>query len=176
MLFRSQLPKTIPLDPCRLLDGVRTPASGTVVRMNELQPRSKWTSLLYAPRAYTDLLTHPLMTPLASLAKVRIGLQSFAKMFYIIPRETQQRWGLEQRWLLPMALSPKDLGRPILTPETVVRHYVLACDRSKEQLAGTRLLRYIEHWERQVLNPRGLARPVIGVQNLPRVRDRKSTV
>ena len=33
------------------------------------------------------------MTPLASLAHVRIGLQSFAKMFYLVPRETQQRWG-----------------------------------------------------------------------------------
>ena len=143
--------------------------------MNELQPRQKWTSLLYAPRAYADLLTHPLMTPLGGLAKARIGLQSFAKMFYIVPRDVQQRWKLEQRWLLPMALSPKDFDRPLLSPETPVRHYVLACNRSREELAGSQTLNYVEYWERQVLNPRGLARPVIGVQNLPRVRKTRRT-
>jgi len=46
----------------------------------------------------------------------------------------------------------------------------VACRQEKSQLRGTQTLNYIEHWERQVLNPRGLARPVIGVQNLPRVR------
>ncbi|MDH3598666.1 MAG: N-6 DNA methylase [Candidatus Tectomicrobia bacterium] len=168
--LNGKLPKTIPADPGHLLKAKQTSVSGTVVRMNELQPRHKWTSLLYAPQAYKDLLTHPLMTTLDSLAKVRIGLQSFAKMFYIVPRDTQQRWELEQRWLLPLALSPKDFDRPMLSPETVVRQYVLACDRSKADLVGTRTLQYIDYWERQVLNPRGLARPVIGVQNLPRVR------
>jgi hypothetical protein len=140
------------------------------MRTNELQPRTKWTSLLYAPQVYRELLAHPLMTPLASLAHVRIGLQSFAKMFYIVAQETQQRWELEQRWLRPLILSPKDLDRPLLLPQTAVRHYILACAWSKEALVGTRMLQFIEHWERQVLNPRGLARPVIGVQNLPRVR------
>jgi hypothetical protein len=158
------------LDPCRLLTHDEIAVSGTVARMQDLQPQTKWTSLLYAPKAYADLLTHPLMTPLASLAQARIGLQSFAKMFYIVPRDTQQRWGLEQRWLLPMALSPKDFDAPLLAPDTDVRYYVVACRREKSQLRGTQTLNYIEHWERQVLNPRGLARPVIGVQNLPRVR------
>ncbi len=173
--LNGQLPKMVPADPCRLLSSTRTSASGTIMRMNELQPQSKWTSLLYAPRAYTELLTHPLMTSLATLAQVRIGLQSFAKMFYIVPRDTQQRWKLERRWLLPLILSPKDLDSPLLSPQTAVRHYVLACNGSKERLADTRTLRYIEHWERQVLNPRGLARPVMGVQNLPRVRKTRRT-
>jgi tRNA1(Val) A37 N6-methylase TrmN6 len=168
--LNGKLPQAIPADPCHLLKTKLGSISGTVVRMNELQPRHHWTPLLYAPQAYKDLLTHPLMTHLDSLAKVRIGLQSFAKMFYIVPRDTQQRWELEQRWLLPLALSPKDFDHPMLSPETVVRQYVLACDRSKADLAGTRTLQYIDYWERQVLNPRGLARPVIGVQNLPRVR------
>jgi len=168
--LNGRLPKTIPHDPCRLLTHDAVAVSGTVSRMQDLQPQAKWTSLLYAPKAYADLLTHPLMTPLSSLAQARIGLQSFAKMFYIVPRDTQQHWGLEQRWLLPMALSPKDFDAPLLAPNTAVRHYVVACHRDKAQLKGTRTLNYIEHWERQVLNPRGLARPVIGVQNLPRVR------
>ncbi len=173
--LNGRLPKAIPLDPCRLLNGTQTQVSGTIIRLNELQPDKPWTSFLYAPPAYHDLRQHPLMTPLASLVQVRIGLQSFAKMFYIVTRETQQRWELEYRWLRPLLLSPKDLETPLLAPETPVRHYVLACDWSKERLAGTRTLQYIQHWERQVLNPRGLARPVIGVQNLPRVRKTRRT-
>src|SRR4030095_14947855 len=112
---------------------------------------------------------HPGMTPLASLAKVRIGLQSFAKMFYIVPREMQERWEIERRWLLPFIMSPKDVDTPCLSPDTAIRPESLASDTSKRRLPDTNLLRYIQYWENQVLNPRGLARPVIGVQNLPRV-------
>ena len=115
------------------------------------------------------------MTPLASLAQVRIGLQSFAKMFYIVPRELQARWEIERQWLLPFMMSPKDVETPYLSPDTAIRHYILACDAPKAHMADTHLLRYIQYWENQVLNPRGLARPVIGVQNLPRVGKTRRT-
>jgi adenine-specific DNA-methyltransferase len=169
------MPKALPLDPCRLLAGAEAQASGTAVREEDLQPSQTWTPLLYAPPAYVELLHQPSMTPLASLAHVRIGLQSFAKMFYLVPRETQQRWGLERRWLRPLIMSPKDVDVPLLSAETPARHYVLACDWPKERLASTRVLRYIQYWETQVLNPRGRARPVVGVQNLPRVRKTRRT-
>jgi hypothetical protein len=168
--LNGRLPKGIPTDPCRLLSTTHQQISGTVMRMNELQPQTQWTPFLYAPRAYGDVRRHPLMTTLGALAQARIGLQSFAKMFYIVTRETQERWELEQRWLRPMIVSPKDVDTPALTAGTPVRHYVVACEQRPESLAGTHMLHYIRHWERQVLNPRGLARPVIGVQNLPRVR------
>ena len=173
--LNGRAPKALPLEPCRLLEHTATHASGTIVRMDELQPAQNWTPLLYAPAAYVELLKQPSMTPLASLAQVRIGLQSFAKMFYIVPRETQRKWALEHRWLRPMIMSPKDVAAPILTAETSVRHYVLACNWLKENLTGTCLLRYIQYWEAQVLNPRGRARPVIGVQNLPRLRKTRRT-
>ena len=173
--LNGRAPKALPLEPCRLLEHTATHASGTIVRMDELQPAQNWTPLLYAPAAYLELLKQPSMTPLASLAQVRIGLQSFAKMFYIVPRETQRKWALEHRWLRPMIMSPKDVAAPILTAETSVRHYVLACNWLKEDLTGTCLLRYIQYWEAQVLNPRGRARPVIGVQNLPRLRKTRRT-
>ncbi len=173
--LNGRIPKTIPLDPCRMLTGTQGAASGTILRLDELQPAKSWTPLLYAPRVYTELLHHPGMTPLASLARVRIGLQSFAKMFYIVPREAQERWDIERRWLVPFIMSPKDVGRPCLMPDTPVRHYVLACDASKDDLAGTQMLHYIQYWENQVLNPRGQARPVIGVQNLPRVGKTRRT-
>jgi hypothetical protein len=51
----------------------------------------------------------------------------------------------------------------------------VACDAGKAQLGDTQLLHYIQYWEHQVLNPRGLVRPVIGVQNLPRVGKTRRT-
>jgi hypothetical protein len=61
--LNGRLPHSIPLDPCRLLSHDDVAVSGTVTRMHDLQPQAKWTSLLYAPKTYADLLTHPLMTP-----------------------------------------------------------------------------------------------------------------
>jgi adenine-specific DNA-methyltransferase len=173
--LNGQMPKTLPLDPYRLLASAGPHTSGTILRLEELRPEQNWTPFLYAPAAYVELLKHPGITPLGSLVQTRIGLQSFAKMFYIVSRETQQRWELERRWLRPLIMSPKDVEAPVLSAETPIRHYVLACDWSKEQLARTRILRYIQYWETQVLNPRGLARPVVGVQNLPRVRKTRRT-
>src|SRR5262249_60567933 len=120
--------------------------SGTIVRLEELPPTHNWTPLLYAPRAYTELLQHPGMTPLASLAQVRIGLQSFAKMFYIVPREMQERWEIEPRWLLPFIMSPKDVDTPYLRPDMAIRHYILACDTPTAHLADTILLPSIPHY------------------------------
>lgn len=167
--LNGRLPKTIPLAPGHLLKQTALHVSGTVMRADTLQPQHNWTPLLYAPRAHGTLAHHPAMTSLASLAQARLGLQSFAKMFYIVPRETQERWTLESRWLVPFVMSPKDITTPAVHPETPIRHYLIACDVSKAALAGTQLMNYIQYWEKQVLTPRGLARPVVGVHNLPRL-------
>ena len=167
--LNGRIPKMLPLEPCHLLEGRQEQASGTILRMDELLPEQYWTPFLYTPPAYVELLKHPAMTSLSTLVQVRIGFQSFAKMFYIVTRQTQQRWELERRWLRPFIMSPKEVAAPVLSAETPGRHYILACDWPKERLIGTQMLKYIQYWETQVLNPRGRARPVVGVQNLPRV-------
>lgn len=173
--FNGSPPSSLPRDPGRLLDGCAPPADGTVLPLDELKPEAKWTPLLYAPGIYKTLREHPGLAPLGSLARVRLGLQTFAKMFYVVPRAVQKRWQLERRWLMPLLLSPKDLDAICLSPDMAAQHYVLACSAGKEHLAGTRVLRYIEFWENQVLTPRGQTQPVIGVQNLPRVGTARRT-
>ena len=162
-------PDNLPHDPCKLLDGTSPQAEGTILSSGELNPEVKWTPFLYAPKVYKTLREHPGLTPLGTLARVRLGLQTFAKMFYVVPLATQKRWQLERRWLMPLLLSPKDFDTACLSSDLSARHYVLACNATKELLTGTRALRYVEYWENQVLTPRGQAQPVIGVQNLPRV-------
>lgn len=169
VFFNGRPPDNLPHDPCRLLADASPTADGTTVPLGELKPEAKWTPLLYAPGVYKALREHPGLTPLGSLAQACLGLQTFAKMFYVVPLAAQKRWQIERRWLMPLLLSPRDFDTPCLSPDLSPRHYVLACNAAREQLAGTRVLRYIEYWENQVLTPRGLAQPVIGVQNLPRV-------
>ena len=173
--FNGKPPTHLPRDPGRLLDGSAPSADGTVLPLDELKPEAKWTPLLYAPGVYKTLREHPGLAPLGALARVRLGLQTFAKMFYVVPLAVLKRWQLERRWLMPLLLSPKDLDAICLSPDMAARHYVLACGAGKEHLAGTRVLRYIEFWENQVLTPRGQTQPVIGVQNLPRVAAARRT-
>ena len=169
VFFNDRPPDNLPHDPSRLLAGASPTTDGSAVPLGELKPEAKWTPLLYAPGVYKALHEHPGLTPLGSLAQMCLGLQTFAKMFYVVPLAAQKRWQIERRWLMPLLLSPRDFDAPCLSPDLSARHYVLACNAAKEQLVGTRVLRYIEYWENQVLTPRGLAQPVIGVQNLPRV-------
>ena len=155
------------LDP--LLEGQSPGAGGAMVAPDALRPRARWSAFLYAPDAYHVLRDHPGLTPLDSLAHVRLGLQTFARPFYVVSLAALRHWQLERRWLMPLLLSPRQLVQPRLSADVAPRHYVLACREPKAQLAGTRLLRYIEYWENQVLAPRRRGRPVVGVHNLPRV-------
>ena len=159
----------LPPDLGALLEGRSPEAARAMVAPEALKPRARWSAFLYAPDAYRALRDHPGLTPLDSLAHVRLGLQTFARPFYVVSLAVLQRWQLERRWLMPLLLSPRQLVQPRLSADVAPRHYVLACRESKAQLAGTRLLRYIEYWENQVLAPRRRGRPVVGVHNLPRV-------
>ena len=107
--LNGRIPKALPLDPCHLLESRHEQASGTILRMHELLPEQHWTPFLYTPPAYVELMKHAAMTLCRHWPGVRIGFQSFAKMFYIVPRDTQQRWELERRWLRPFMMSPKDV-------------------------------------------------------------------
>ena len=165
----AESPRNLPPDLDTLLKGQSPEAEPTILVPDALKPEARWSPFLYAPDAYRALRDHPGLTPLNSLARVRLGLQTFARPFYIVSLAALQRWQLERRWLMPLLLSSRQLDTPFLSSEVSPRHFVLACRTGKEQLAGTRLLRYIEYWENQVLAPRGQGRPVVGVQNLPSV-------
>ena len=166
---RADTPGDLPADLDTLLKEQTPEADRTVLTPDDLKPEARWSPFLYAPDAYRALRLHPGLTPINSLARVRLGLQTFARPFYIVSLAALHRWELERRWLMPLLLSPRQLGTPCVSSDVSPRHYLLACRAGKEQLAGTRVLRYIEYWENQVLAPRGRGRPVVGVHNLPRV-------
>ena len=157
-------PDNLPHDPCKLLDGTSPQAEGTILSSGELNPEVKWTPFLYAPKVYKTLREHPGLTPLGTLARVRLGLQTLPRCSTSCRSLPKNVGNSNVRWLMPLLLSPKDFDTACLSSDRSARHYVLACNATKELLTGTRALRYVEYWENQVLTPRGQAQPVIGVQ------------
>lgn len=134
-----------------------------------LNPRQYWGIYFKQPDLYFKLSAHPLITELKQLAWTRIGLQTLAKRFYVLPADTAHEAHLEREYFEPMVVSPRELAGPVLTREQPLAHIALFCDKPKNQLKGTNVLDYIEAAERQIVGVRSKREEVRGYHNLPRL-------
>jgi adenine-specific DNA-methyltransferase len=144
-------------------------AAGTRVDQSELSPVLPWTPLFKTPAVYADLGTHAPFTALKDVAESRIGLQTFAKRFYILTRNEAERWGIEPEYLLPLVFSPRDSKAPVIRESEQVRHVVFACNRPEAELRHTVAGRYISHGMRASVQVRGKDEIVQGFHRAPRV-------
>ncbi|MBI4536957.1 MAG: N-6 DNA methylase [candidate division NC10 bacterium] len=142
----------------------------TVRDETELRPEEAWTPYFTAPQVYFHLSAQTISVPLGELAASRIGLQTFAKPFFILKPDQLRALGLDEHHFRPIAVSSRDIRRPILVATDGPQNFLLCCDSTTNELKGTSLLHYIQDWEKRELTPRGSADKVIGVQNLPRLR------
>jgi len=152
-------------------DGETSRVSHTLRTLqSEMDPAEPWTVYLYAPQIYFALRKKPGMTSLSKLVYSRIGFQTFAKRFYLISAGEAERHGLEEEFLYPVIVSPRDIQTPVIDKGAIPKHFIIYCDRPEKMLKGTRLLLYIRSWEEKKLQPRGYYKAVTGVPNLPRVQ------
>lgn len=162
---------TLPGAIDRLCAGEPLPgAELVVVHRAELEPEAPWSVYLKAPGVYSKLLAHGTWTPLRGLADSRIGLQSFAKAFYVLTREEAIRRGIESEFLLPLAFSPRDVRTPVLGDGDATRHVVFACDRPIHELRGTRAAWHIRMGMQATVQVRGTDAAVRGFHQAPRLR------
>jgi hypothetical protein len=136
----------------------------------DLRPENPWGQYLNAPPIYFCLIGRGDFRPLAEAFRSRIGLQTFAKPFFVIPRAGAAELRLEEKYLQPLLLSPRELGDPIVPEGQPPNYFLVWCDVPKTSLRGTRLAEYIEHWERSQVTARGARGEFIGVHNLPRLQ------
>jgi adenine-specific DNA-methyltransferase len=115
---------------------------------------------------------------LGDYARVRRGIASGDNSFFCLTRGEAEAWGIEPEYLVPVVVGAKDLppsgdldeafrGERI---ESGARALLLFCHASKEVLAGTNVLRYIEHGESLGLPERFNCRtrsPWYGVEQVP---------
>jgi tRNA1(Val) A37 N6-methylase TrmN6 len=141
---------------------------------SELEPSEPWSVYLKGSETYFDLLHHPLITKLSNLADTSIGLFSLANDFYIIDEKKKEQIGIEDRFVEKIALGPRTVP-PSIESKNELSSLVIYCNKTKQELNGTGIFRYIESAERKRVTPVGKTRSVLGYQNLPRLQRARRT-
>lgn len=137
-----------------------------------------WTPLLPSRAERIDLLTEGRTARLADYVRVRRGIATGDNSFFCLRRSDADEWGIEPEYLVPVVAGAKDLPPTGAVDEASragriaagARAFLLYCHQPKEMLAGTNVLRYIEHGERIGLPERFNCRtrlPWYGVEPVP---------
>ncbi len=153
------------------LHQLQTAAIRSVSKVSkELRPEVAWTPYFTAPKEYFDFVESDLTVPLSELAASRIGLQTFAKPFFILKVSDAQSLHLEGKYSRPILVSSREARRPVLRESMNPEYLLLYCNKPETELRGTATLSYIRGWETRSVTARGQIGQVVGAQNLPRLR------
>jgi adenine-specific DNA-methyltransferase len=154
-----------------VLDRVQRVAVRSVSKVSaDLRPEVAWTPYFTAPKNYFALVESGLTVPLRELAVSRIGLQTFAKPFFILKASEAESHCIEQKYLRPILVSSRQVRQSALTEDLKPEYVLLCCSKPETELRGTAALSYIRKWECRAIVARGRIGEVVGAQNLPRLR------
>jgi adenine-specific DNA-methyltransferase len=154
----------------RLASGRSSPRAPVVsVDRNTISPGAAWSPYLRTSSTRDQLLTIGAWTELHALADTRIGLQTFAKPFFILSSAEFERSGIESSFGLPLAFSPRTVSGAVLASGADAGHVLFACDQPLEALHATAAGRYIASAMRTIVPVRGTDRTVVGYHNAPRL-------
>lgn len=142
-----------------------------VVNQSNLIPEHSWSIYFKAHNISEELAQHPLMTPMSNIAETRIGVQTLAKEFFVIPAERLAQTEIETEYLAPLAQSPRFCEEPTIEADNQAQHFLFYCSSSKEDLVGTQALDYISAGETKQVRVRGKnGLTVTGYQNKERIQ------
>jgi hypothetical protein len=122
---------------------------------------SKWGKYIRAPEIFFRILARGKgkLVPLKQIAEVRFGIKTGANEFFYLTEEEIKRWGIEQEfwmhqdekgnWVPNYVIkSPRECKSIIVKPEDL-KYRVLMIHKDREDLRGTKVLRYIREGERK---------------------------
>lgn len=135
-----------------------------------LNPGKPWSQYLNAPRVFFALREREDFRPIGESFGSRIGLQTFGKSFFVVPRQAAAELELEEKHLQPLILSPRELKGPVISREQAPNFFLIWCDAPLNSLRNTQLARYIKFWEKSRVTARGGKGEFTGIQNLPRLK------
>jgi adenine-specific DNA-methyltransferase len=145
----------------------------------ELAPAGlPWTPLLPSRAERIAPLLEGRTARLGDYCRVRRGIATGDNSFFAMTRVEIEQWGIEERFLVPVALGAKDLPYEGPLDEDFhasrvaegARGVLFFCHDPVEALRGTNALRYIEHGLELGLNERFNCRtrnPWYGVEPVP---------
>lgn len=136
-----------------------------------LTPKKTWGIHFKAPELYDAITSHHLFTPIGELARAQIGHQTLAKDFFVLTHAKIQAYGIEERFLAPLAQSAQYLPHPVISQEDEPQFHLFYCSDEKADLEGTHALRYIELGETTEVSIRGKNKTVVGYHNKQRIQN-----
>jgi adenine-specific DNA-methyltransferase len=154
---------------------------GRKVRLDrdEIRADAPWTPLLPSRAERIGPLIAGRSAKLGDYARVRRGIATGDNSFFCLTEQDVDHWGIESRFLVPVVSGSKDLPE---NGSTLTRAFwrarkasgapswLLWCHQPKSALAGTAVLRYIEHGEALGLPERfncKARKPWYGVERVP---------
>lgn len=153
-----------------LSDLTETAVQTAEIPQRTLEPEDYWDILLRAPNVFETIERSDEFAPLSKLATPMIGVQTLAKDFYVIEAEEPAAEDIEGEFLRPIAYSPRDHQSPVVQADDC-RYFVFYCTRSKDDLAGTGALEYIERAEDRTVEKRYSDETYDGLHNKTRIRN-----
>jgi len=121
---------------------------------------AKWGRYLRAPDIYFRIMEKckDKLVPLKEIADVRFGIKTGANEFFYLTEDEIKEWGIEQEfwmhqgeneeWVPNYVIkSPQECKTIMVRPEDL-KYRVLMCHKSKAELAGTNMLKYIKWGEK----------------------------
>ena len=109
----------------------------------------KWgAKYLRAPGIYRTLIAkgQGKFVRLGNVAVVRFGIKTGVNDFFYLSDDDMQCWQIEGKFLKRVMMSPQE-SRSIIVDPAKLKYQVFLCNKSKDELSGTRALNYIEHGE-----------------------------
>jgi tRNA1(Val) A37 N6-methylase TrmN6 len=112
---------------------------------------AKWGKYLRAPEIFFKILEKGKnkFVQLKDVAEIIGGIITGNNDFFYFKGEKIKK--VEEKFLKPVIKSPRELNKIVFT-ESDIKYKILVCDKSKEELKGTKVLEYIQKAEEKNIN------------------------
>jgi len=117
---------------------------------------NKWGGkYLRAPDIYWTILEKGKgkLVRLGDIATVRFGIKTGANEFFYLNDAKIAEWAIEQEFLKPVIKSPRECKRILINPKDL-KYKIFMCHKTRQDLAGTAALEYIQWGESQRFHER----------------------
>lgn len=147
----------------------------TLKRQGQLCKDTKWMKYLHAPPIFFRVSSDPKVCKLSDVAKVNVGIITYANDFFVLSKDDLERWKIEKKYLKPVLASTRDIARVDIVKDDV-KNYIFYVNKPRIKLKATNALEYIQYGESKSIKiTRGSRKGEVikGYQNIPSFKGKK---
>ena len=111
------------------------------------------------------------LVKLKSIADVRFGIKTGCNEFFYLTDAQANEWGIGEEFLKPVIKSPRECQTILISPDKL-KYKIFMCNKSKNELKGTNIYKYIQ-WGEKKKNLIDKGKTIVGVNNLSFIKKRK---